>query len=80
MCRTAVVLRSFLLVRRGTNNTEAYVAAPSASVGAAPVVHLARVDAPVVTAATADIAAAVFAGIPAPLIHIAAHVIKSIVV
>ena len=74
MCRTAAVLRSFLLVRSGTNNAETKVVVLVASAVVAPAVHNAAVFV-VVIAATTEPAVAAPANIPTPLPNIAAHVI-----
>ena len=75
MCRTAAVLRSFLLVISGTDNAEAN-AVVLAIVVAVLVVHLAVVVASAVAATTetAEVAE-VRVNIPTPLPDVAAHVI-----
>lgn len=73
-------LRSFLLVRKGTNNAETYVVVLAASVVEAPAGNLAVVAAAVVAAATviAEVAVARVNNIPTPLTDITAHVVESI--
>ena len=80
MCRTAAVLRSFLLVRSGTNYAEPYVAEPVVSAAVVPVAHLAVVVvvAPAATTVMAAVVAAARVNIPTPLPDIAAHIVESV--
>ena len=75
-------LRSFLLVRSGTNYTEAYVVALEASVVVVPVgnlvVAVVVVVAVAATTAIAVVAAVVRGNIPTPLPDITAHVVESV--
>lgn len=79
MCRTAAVLRSFLLVKRGTNNAETKEAALVVSAVAAPVAHPAGAVVAVIAATTViAVVAVVRVNIPTPLKHIAAHIVESV--
>lgn len=82
MCRTAVS-GARLLVRCGTDNTEALAVVLVAGVVAVPAGNLAVVVAVAAIAAATVIAAAIAAvrvDIPAPLPNIAAHVVESVAV